>query len=156
MILMPLDIIDPTIAPFVATFLLVFAVVFGLLSYSKMMNFDMRVNALVALAFGLFSIFYPPLVESLYQFMPVVTIALIVLFFLVFIKKIFEEKEEGKQKDTLPTVIALGVMLLVLSIIGGRIEPYLPAGIDLNNLFWIVGILVVIMIFWGIYKYRGK
>jgi uncharacterized membrane protein len=153
---MPLDIIDPTIAPFVATFLLVFAVVFGLLSYSKMMNFDRRVNALVALAFGLFSIFYPPLVESLYQFMPVVTIALIVLFFLVFIKKIFEEKEEGKQKDTLPTVIALGVMLLVLSIIGGRIEPYLPAGIDLNNLFWIVGILVVIMIFWGIYKYRGK
>jgi len=145
--------IDPSQIPFISTFLLVFAIVFGLLTYSTFMKLDKRVNALIALAVAMFSVFYEPLVVSLNQFMPIVVIVLIVLFFVAFIKKIFEEKES---KDKFPMVITIGILLLVLGVIGDRLAPFIPAGVDPTAVFWIIGLVFVLLFFWAAYKHPER
>ena len=151
--------IDPTMAPYVATFLFIFGVVFGLLSYAgtggdekkNKLSFGTRVNAIIALAFAIFSLFYPPLVTGLQQFLPIAVIILLVLFFIVFLKRIFD-KEKG---DSLPIMVSMGIMLVVLTIAGDELlGSILPSGFDLNNVMWIVGVVLVIMFFWAAYNHK--
>jgi hypothetical protein len=144
--------IDPMMAPYLSTFLFIFAVVFGLLSYAKVGDFGKRINAIIALAFALFSIFYPPLVLGLQQWLPVAVVLLIILFFILFVKKMFASEKSG---DTFPMAIALATLLIVFAVLGDRILGYLPAGFDLDTMSWIVGIIIVILFFWTVYNYKG-
>ncbi len=151
---MALEFLQPEMVPFLSTFLLVFAVVFGLLAYSNVGKFGKNVNALIALAISLFSIFYPPLVEGLNQFMPVVVAVLLVLFFIAFIKKIFEEKKD-KHHDMYPMIVTLGILLLLLGVLGDRFLPFLPAGVEPSTFLWGIGIIIVLVFFWAVYKHQG-
>jgi hypothetical protein len=145
--------IDPAAAPYLSTFLFIFAVVFGLLSYAKVGDFGKRINAIIALAFALFSVFYQPLVLGLQQWLPIAVILMIILFFIIFVKRMFASEKTG---DTFPMAIALATLLIVFSVVGDKVLGFLPSGFDLNNMAWIVGIIIVILFFWTIYNYKGS
>lgn len=142
--------LDPSIIPVVSTFFFVFAVVFGLLVSSKVGEFGKRINAIIALAVAAFSTTYQPLVSLLQDMIPFATIVLIILFFIVFLKKI---AGGGRGTDFLPIVVVLGILLLILTVVSDRLTPFIPSGFDTTNVLWIVGILVVILFFFAVYKY---
>lgn len=150
---MPLDFIDPAIIPFISTFLFVFAVVFGLLTIAKGKEgplFNTRVNAIIALVFAAFSASYEPLVTALQQFIPFAAALLLVLFFFVFLKRIFGG-EKGKF-DALPFVIVIGFLLLLIGIFWGDIG-FSVFGLSPTNVLWLIGIAIVISIFYAAYKH---
>ncbi len=149
-------IIDPAITPFVATFLFVFAIVFGLLTISKL--FPKNVNALLALVFALFSVFYEPLVVGLQEFMPIAAIFLIIVFFIVFLKKVFGKEKGGHASDLLPIVVSLVLLLLVLATFGGGeliVSLLRPFGFDPSDAIYFVGLIIIIIIFVAVYYHRG-
>lgn len=146
---------DASYTPFAATFLLVFALVFGLLSVSKLL--DKRVNALLALAIALFSIFYTPLVVGLQEFMPIAAIFLIIVFFIVFLKKVFGG-EKGHAADLLPIVVVLALLLLVLTTIGAGqfVISWLSSfGFAPTDALFFVGLIIVLIIFVAVYYHKG-
>lgn len=147
-----LSFLDPAIVPFFSTFLFVFAVVFGLLSVAKI-GFDKRVNAALAIAIAFFASIYEPLVTMLTQYMPIAIGLLIVIFFVVFIKKVLGG--EGKDGDNLPILIAIGLLMLLLAMFSDRIVAVLPYGADPNMVLWGIGILFVILFFWFVYKQKN-
>jgi len=145
--------LDAGTLPFVSTFLFVFAVVFGLLSYSKVGGFDKRVNGAIALAIGLFSMAYEPLVTTLTQVMPLAVGLLVVLFFVAFVQKVLGgSNDPNKKSDYFPLIIALGILLVLLGMFSDQLVAYLPAGLDVNMVLWGAGILAVVLFFWFIYK----
>ncbi|MFA4819798.1 MAG: hypothetical protein WC613_02445 [Candidatus Aenigmatarchaeota archaeon] len=149
---MAITLIDPAVMPFISTFLFVFALIFGLLSYSKIGEFNKKVNALLALAIAGFSVMYEPLVLGMQQYMPIAAAVLIVVFFFALIRKIFGKKEGDKDGDTVPLIITLGVLLLLMAAFGQNLTSFLPAGMDIQAVLWGVGIIVVVLFFWLIYK----
>ena len=153
---MPLPFLDPSTVPYFAAFLFVFAVVYGALFSSGVFK-QKGVNAVIAIAFGLISAAYPPFVNTIYTYLPVAAGILAVLFFVQVVRKTFGgEKEKGKEYDTFPPVIGLGISLILVGVLWKEIFYYLaPLGISSNNMLYAVGIVIVIMIFWLVYKH-GK
>lgn len=149
---MAISLIDPGVLPFVSTFLFVFALIFGLLSYSKIGEFNKKVNALLALAIAGFSVMYEPLVLGMQQYMPIAAAVLIVVFFFALLKKIFGKKEGDKGGDMVPLIITLAVLLLLMVAFGQNLTSFLPAGMDPQSLLWGVGIIIAVLFFWLIYK----
>ncbi|HLD38773.1 MAG TPA: hypothetical protein VJB05_00490 [archaeon] len=145
-------IIDPAVMPFISTFLFVFALIFGLLSYSKIGEFNKKVNALLALAIAGFSVMYEPLVLAMQQYMPIAAAVLIVVFFFALLKKMFGKKEGDKSGDTVPLIITLAVLLLLMVAFGQGLTGFLPAGMDPQSVLWGVGIIIAVLFFWLIYK----
>ena len=145
--------IDAATMSLISTFLFVFAVVFGLLVYSKVADFSRRINAIIALAVGFFAIMYEPLVTGLTEFMPIAVGILIVLFFAAFIKKVLGG---GDVKDSFPIIVVLGILLLLMGLFSDRVAVFLPAGLDANSFLWIVGIVIAVLFFWFIYKYKSS
>src|SRR3989344_2337482 len=132
--------IDAATVPYVGTFLLVFAVVYGLLSFagsgkSKFLGFDKRVNAIIAVVFAFFAVMYQPLVLGLQEFMPFAIVGLIVIFFAMFIKKLFGG---SGSHDTFPQVVSLGILLILLGVFRNDLVQFLPSGFDVNNMLWII------------------
>lgn len=140
--------LDPTLTPYFAAFLFVFAIVFGLLSVSKLM--DKRVNAIIAVAFGLFAVLYEPFVTGLQVFLPIATIFLIIVFFIVFLKKVFGEKKE--KSDTLPIAVTLAVLLGAMSVLGDELALLLPIGIEPIMFVWLSGLVIIILIFAAVWS----
>ena len=149
---MAISLIDPVVMPFISTFLFVFALIFGLLSYSKIGEFNKKVNALLALAIAGFSVMYEPLVLGMQQYMPIAAAVLIVVFFFSLLKKIFGKKEGDKAGDTVPLIITLAVLLLLMVAFGQNLTSFLPAGMDPQSVLWGVGIIIAVLFFWLIYK----
>ncbi|HIG96920.1 MAG TPA: hypothetical protein HA230_01065 [Candidatus Aenigmarchaeota archaeon] len=149
---MAISLIDPVVMPFISTFLFVFALIFGLLSYSKIGEFNKKVNALLALAIAGFSVMYEPLVLGMQQYMPIAAAVLIVVFFFALLKKIFGKKEGDKAGDTVPLIITLAVLLLLMVAFGQNLTSFLPAGMDPQSVLWGVGIIIAVLFFWLIYK----
>lgn len=146
---------DPTIVPFLGAFLFVFAVVFGLLSMAKGKDekalFRNNVNAIIAIAFAAFSVMYEPLVTGLQQFIPLAAGILLVLFFVVFIKRVFGGKK-GDKFDALPFVVVISLLLAILSIFWGSLG-FSVAGLSSTNVLWLIGIGVVIAILYASYRH---
>lgn len=149
---MAINLIDTTMLPYVSTFLLVFALIFGLLSYSKVGEFGKKVNALLALAIAGFSVLYEPLVSGLQQYMPIAAAVLIIVFFFALLKKIFGKKEGQQGGDTVPLIVVLAILLLLMAVFGQRLGNFLPTGVDVQGALWVVGIIIVVLFFWLIYK----
>ncbi len=148
---------DPVIAPIVLAFIFVFAVVYGLLASSKVLEFKRPVNAAIAIVFAGFSASYEPFVVMIQDIMPVASIFLIIIFFIIFVKKnLFGEKKdkEGKQEksDMLPLGVSMALLLIVLGSMGDVLVPYLPAGIEPANVLWLAGILIILILLWIGYK----
>ena len=135
------ELIDPTMLPFIGAFVFVFALVFGLLSYVN--KFNKSVNLLIAAVFGLFSVMYEPLVMGLQTILPIAAIIFVILFFVIIIKSVFGD---GKEIDTFPMVVALGILLILLGIFWPQLNLEF-AGLNSTNVFWLLGIVVVVLIF---------
>ena len=135
------DLIDPSMIPFIGAFVLIFALVFGLLSYVN--RFNKAVNLMIAGVFGLFSVMYEPLVTGLQTFLPIAAIIFVVIFFLIILKSVFGG---GKEIDTFPMIVAIAILLILLGIFWPQIG-FEIAGLNSTNVFWVLGIAVVVLIF---------
>ncbi len=153
---MALDFIDPTILPFLSTFLFVFAVVFGLLSIAKGKDdkvlFKNSVNVIIAVVFAAFAVSYEPLVTTLQQVIPFAAALLLVLFFFVFLKRIFGSKQ-GQHFDALPFVVVIGFLLILLGLFWDSLG-FSVLGLSSSNVMWLLGILLVVVIFFAAYKHK--
>ena len=145
------EFIDPTLLPTIGAFIFVFAMVFGLLSYVK--KFNSAVNLVIAGAFGFFAVLYEPLVSGLMTFVPIAAIIFAALFFFLILKEVFKGKE-GSKTETFPLLVALALLLLVLGILWPTIG-FEVAGISSTNILWIIGVVIVIVIFYAAYKHEG-
>jgi len=150
-----LFILDMALMPIAATFLFVFAVVFGLLTSvrDEKLFKNSKVNAAIAAVFAIFAASYEPLVTIMQQLIPLASIVLIVIFLLVFIKKSFGGHKAGG--DMLPRVVTLAVLLLLIGVFWQNIERVIPLSIDPTMVLWIIGIMIVVMIFWAVHKHAG-
>lgn len=157
--------LDPSMLPLVSTFLFVFATVFALLSYSRIFvhrdkdgnpteKAPVKIYAMLAIVFGAFSAAYEPLVTGLQQYIPYAAGLLLLIFFVTLIKKVFEGKK-NKNTDTYPILISLVILLLLLATFGNSLRSFLPSSLDPEVVLWVVGIIIVILFFLGIYKYKG-
>ena len=144
---MAINFIDPTTLPFVAAFLFVFAVVFGALSYAGVLGEQRKVNVLIALAFAIFAVLFEPFVTGLQAVLPFAVIGIVIIFFLLFLKKAFGEDA----KDAVPIVVSLAIGLLLLGILWDKIGFSLP-GLDSTNVLWLIVIIIMVLIFFVAYK----
>ncbi len=146
--------IDAAMLPVATTFLFVFALVFGLLTSLGEQKFfkNNKVNAAIAAVFGIFSATYAPLVEILQQYIPIAALLLIVVFFIAFVKKSLGGKG-GSSGDKLPMMVTLAMLLLIIGVFWNDIARFLPVSVDSTVALWVIGIIVILMIFWGAYKH---
>lgn len=157
-----IPLLDEAQVPFFTTFVLIFAIVYGLLSiarigYSKKgerPGLPKGVNIAIALVFALFSAMYEPLAAGLQAYLPLAAIVLVMLFFVVFVKRLFSP-EEGKAFDALPVAASLGIMLLVLGTFWGELGIAVP-GFSNQGILWLIGILFIIIIFYAAYRHKEK
>ena len=160
---MALTIIDPATTAVVATFLFIFAVVFALLSYSKIFvkkdkngnpagEEPRKVYAIIAVVFGIFAATYEPLVAGLQKYLPYAATVLIVIFLILFLKKLITGDKKDKF-DAFPVILSMGVLLLVLGIFWESVALYLPTDLSSANALWIVGLIIIIGIFYAVYKH---
>ena len=147
-----ITLIDPAWVPYFSTFLFVFALIFGLLSYSKVGDFNKRVNAMLALAIAGFSVLYEPLVVTLSQYIPIAASVLIIVFFLALVKKIFEGKDSKQAKDYFPLIVVIAILFLLLIAFADVFLAFLPGNFDSSVVLWGVGIVFVLLFFWLVYK----
>ena len=147
-----IEFIDPMLMPVVLSFLFIFAIVFGLMTSANPMKFPKSVNAVVAVVFAAFSAAYEPFVLMMQEIMPFGAAFLSIIFFVVFVKKLFGEKKAGEKSDLLPIGVVMVVLLVIMGVLGNRLAPYLPSGIDPTGIFWILGIAIILGIFWIGYK----
>ncbi len=145
------EFIDPTMLPFIAAFLFVFAVVFGALSYAKVLGEQRKVNVIIAMAFAIFAVLFEPFVFGLQTVLPFAVIGIVIIFFILFLKKVFGG---GDKIDAWPIATSLIFALLLLGIFWDQIGFSVP-GIDSTNMLWLVGILIVLLIFYVTYQH-GK
>ncbi len=145
-----LEFLPPEMLQILSTFLFVFAVVFGVLSYTKLFD-NKRVNAIIAVAIGFFSMMYEPLVFGLSQYMPIAIGLLIILFFVALLKKVFGNDKSG---DNFPIIVSLGVLMLLLIVFADDFIRYVPIGLDPTNLLWIIGLIFAALFFWFVYKHK--
>ncbi|MBI4019097.1 MAG: hypothetical protein HY364_02490 [Candidatus Aenigmarchaeota archaeon] len=142
--------IDPQMAPFVAAFLFVFAIIFFLLNKTKIA--ERNVNAVLALAMALFASLYEPLVIGLQEFLPVAVILIIIFFGIFFFKDLTGKLGEH---DMTTTGMGLAISLILLAILWDKITPFLPKYLSTDNILWIIGIIVISMIFYVVHM-QGK
>ena len=152
---MALDFIDSAVIPFLSTFLFVFAVVFGLLSIAKGKDdkvlFKNSVNVIIAVVFAAFSVTYEPLVAALQQFIPLAAALLLIVFFFVFLRRLFGSKT-GQHFDALPFLVVISFLLLLVGLFWDSLGLSVP-GMSSSNMMWLIGIIIVIMIFLAAYKH---
>jgi len=150
--------LDPFI-PYVAAFFFVFAIVLGLLESANLFNKNKRVNAVIAAVFGIFSAMYEPFVAGMQTYLPIAAGILIIIFFVVLLKKLFGGKKDGSGKsshDSLPMVVVLISLLLVLISQWDLVKNFLPASWDATAVGWILAIIVILIVFWAVYKHKPE
>ena len=140
---------------YVASFMFVFAIIFGVLNYAKILGFSKHVNAIVAIVFGAFSVVYEPFVLGMAQYMPYAAALFVVIFFILVIKKAFTGGKDEKF-DALPIVVSLVIMLIIVGMFWQQLSYFIPINVDPMNVLWAIGIIVVLGIFWAVYKHKEK
>lgn len=163
---MVLTIVDPATTAIVATFLFVFAVVFALLSYTNIFvqrdekgnpkgEPPRKVYAVIALVFGLFAAMYEPLVTGLQKYLPYASMLLIIIFIVIFAKRLFSGNKR-ERFDAFPVILSMGVLLLVLGIFWEGVALYLPSDLSSANALWVVGLIIIIGIFYAVHKHSEQ
>jgi hypothetical protein len=150
-----LTFIDAMYVPYIAAFLFVFAIIFGVLNYAKVLGFSRNVNAAVAAVIAFFATAYEPFVMGMQEYMPIIAAIFVVIFFVLFLKKIFGKDDKSKPRDSLPIALALAILLLVIGIFWDRISQYIPLEFDASNALWIIGLIIIVAIFWIAYTHES-
>lgn len=146
-------IVTTDVVVFGTSFLFVFAIIFGLLVYIKIFEKSRGAIAAIAAVIAFSSAIYWPIAVMIYTILPFASIILVILFFIVFIKKVFrpEEKERGKPFDPWPLVISLVIFLLLIGIFWENIATFFNIS-ESMNILWLIGIFVIILIFYLFYR----
>jgi hypothetical protein len=145
---------DPFLPQF-AAFLFIFSIVLGLLTTAKIFGDHKGVNAGIAVVFGIFSAMYEPFVTGVQTYLPIAAALLVIVFFVVLIKKLFGGKEGKTTYDAVPIAVVLISLLLVLISQWSLLQGFLPAGIDAWNFAYGLGIVMVLIIFVAVYKHKS-
>jgi hypothetical protein len=104
-------------------FLFMLAIVYGALDVSGVFR-NRRVNAVIALVFGLFTATYAPAVEFMNSIMPFAIMFFVAFFFIGFVIKI---AKKGAEKDFTLLIIIVGLILLLFATQGpGFIDSFAP------------------------------
>ncbi len=145
---MPDFILDASMLPFITTFLFVFAIIYALLVKAKVIELK-NANAIIAVAIALFASLQPWLVEIFQAFLPIAALILVLLFFVVFVRSLI--KGDG---DVLPILAVLVIALLLLAAFWGRIVNMmpLPSWLGADSIVWIIGIVIILLIFLAAYR----
>ena len=136
---------------FVASLLFVFAVSYALLTKAKVIDVK-GANIVLAMVIGFFAASYAPLAAFLQAILPIAAVLLVFAFFIVFARNLV-----GKDaKDALPMATGLIISLMLLAVLWNRIAPQLPAGVDPTQLLWVLGTVIVLLIFYTVYRHSGE
>jgi len=134
---------------FIASLLFVFAVSYALLVKAEVIKVK-GANIVIALVIGFFAASFSPLSQFLQGILPIAAILLVIAFFVEFARKLV-----GKDpKDAVPMSVALIVSLMLLGVLWSRIAPQLPVGVDPTQLLWILGVVIVLLIFYLVYQHK--
>jgi len=141
--------IDAATLQVLASMVFVFAVVFGTLSLVNKLN--SRSNILISLVFASSVLFYPPLFEFVWQLIPIASVMVIVLFFVMLLLNLFGS-EQGKTIDTTSLVASLGLLLLVFGSMWNRIFGYYLGSIPSSDVLWGIGIVLFLLMLFAVSK----
>lgn len=133
-----------------AAFLFIFAIVYAILTYAKVLGSIKHVNIIIALVIAFFSANYSPFVSGMINYMPIASILLVVVFFFMLVRKLFEPKE-GQKLDALPISLATGIALIIVGLLWDKIAPSVP-GLSSDNILWILGLSAVLIILYAGYR----
>lgn len=148
-------ILPAELIPFASTFLFIFAIVFAMMAYANVLK-SKSASAVIAAVIAFFAATYGPLVALMSQFMPLAAGALVVLFFIVFVREVLFKGKAGKPADPVPAAIGLAVSLVVLSVVWPRLlQAYGFVGIAAENIVYVIAILAILVVFWAAYKAWG-
>ena len=96
---------------------------------------------------------YSPLVEFLQGIIPAAALLLVLLFFIVLVKRLVIEGEA--KKDAVPIAAILAVLLIVTGVMWDKIGISIP-GISSENMLWLIGIVVIVLILLVAYSHNPK
>jgi hypothetical protein len=145
---MILESIPPDLMAFATSFMFVFAIVFALLIYSQIFKESRYAVVVIAAVIGFIAAAYQPFSAVLQLFIPWAAGLLVVVFFLVFLRELFK-REPGQKRNLWPVMVVLAISLLLLSATWPELAGYLGLGVrGTENVMWIVGIILIILIFW--------
>lgn len=147
---------ESSLLTFILPFIFVLAIVFGALEVSGVLK-NKKVNILIAITLAFFAISSEPAVELIYKFLPYASIFFIIVFFIGFILSPFRRKE-SKGPDYILIVIVAGLLLISLTQFeSDLINTFLPKfGIDTQNFLVIAGLILIIIIFYTVYRAEQK
>ncbi|MBI4020203.1 MAG: hypothetical protein HY367_02640 [Candidatus Aenigmarchaeota archaeon] len=129
-------------------FLFMLAVVYGAMEVSGVFKKN-AVKVIIALVIAIFAATYEPAVAFIFQALPFATLFFIGAFFLGFIATLFREK--GDAKDWPLLVIVFGLFLILLT----QFEDVLQIkafGLDGQTILIGTGLVVILMVFYAVYK----
>ncbi|MCX6817271.1 MAG: hypothetical protein NTU57_00250 [Candidatus Aenigmarchaeota archaeon] len=133
-------------------FFLVLAIVYGALEVSKVFS-NKGVKAIIAVVFAFFAIMNSQVVTFINSILPYAAMIFVVIFIAwILLKPLRGENKDGKKKD--PVLIIVILVLVMVLLARMQATDYLPENSILSNtnLIWVVGILVIGVILWKIYK----
>jgi hypothetical protein len=139
---------------FLIPFLFVLAIIFGVLRATRVFEGNVAVQMIIALALAYFAATYQPFVSTLFTYLPSITWFFIMMFFIVFILEVFGLRGRRERKEAQLNMIIYGVLLLLLFTIGIhlKIPTELPIIGSRENFFLLLGLLLIIAIFWYAYE----
>lgn len=143
--------ISPEMLPTVTSFLFVFAVVYAVLVKASVLPVKGS-NIIVALVVALFASLYSPLTTLFQSFLPIAALLLVFIFFVLVFKNIIG----GGGKDAVPMVAVLVISLLLLSVLWNDLAGFLPAPFTPDMMLWILGIFIVVLIFYAAYTHGDR
>ena len=140
---------------FALPFLFVLAISYGALQIANVFR-NKAVNAVIALVISFFAISNADLVNFIIQSMPWMAMIFIAVFFIKFILNMFKQ---GKgERDYTLLIIILGLVLIFLIGQGMQIiHDWLPGGFPITeeNLIMIIGVGIIVAIFFSAYRLKG-
>lgn len=155
-----IDIFSEELLSYPVTFVFVFAVTFGLLEFVSKKNqggfLPSKVNVLLALVFSMVAIAYQPILSFIWSILPIATVLFAVIFFAIFLINVFGGEKNAVEDTTVPTIV-LGLLLLVIGTLWNKFIPALNLPyINRGDLLWIIGLVIVGIVFFSAYKSKSS
>ncbi len=138
---------------FIVPFLFVFAIIFGLLELASPIK-NKGVNVVITFVIAYFATSYGPFATILWSYLPSITWFFIIMFFLAFGMEIFGVR--GKKGTKVETLALTGAVFFILMAVGWIMAEQFPVELPViggtDNLILLLGILFILMLFWGAFK----
>ena len=143
---------------FLIPFLFTLAVVFGAVELSKIFKGNRVVSLIISVAVALFAAGYAPFQIALWNLLPNLTWFFIVMFLIAFGMELFGVRK-GREGSEHEGMITSAAVLLILLTVGWNVLqtnrialPFIGGG---QNLIFLVGLIIIISLFWTAMKTGG-